>query len=144
MWSETVELPHGYGTVEIAQAPCEREHYVTYEVTGSRVCGSVTFNTQPWSNSDSHIWVTAGKVSAWTLNGPQFTNDLVVDGCAIQFSGELPRGNPFPIRKNIYGQGLEFERTDLIPPTTRDYASAVIDAVVGVWHENDNQTSMAQ
>lgn len=72
--------------------------------------GSVTFNTQPWADSDCEIWVTAGKITGWSFNGPQFCNNLTVDGFCVDFSGELPREDPFPLRDKIYGQGLSSNR----------------------------------
>jgi hypothetical protein len=135
-----VELQNGHELLEVTKVPCTREHYVTYKVASSRASGSVTFNTQPWTDSDCEIWVTAGKVTNWSFNGPQFSNDLTVDGFQVDFSGELPRGNPFPLRDKLYGQGLEFEWSGLLPEASRGYASAVVDAVVDVWHKSDSQT----
>jgi hypothetical protein len=135
-----IGLGGGNAPLEVAEVPCAREHYMTYRVGSSRAAGSITFNTHPWTDSDDEIWVTAGKVTGWSFNGPEFSNDLTVDGFQVDFSGELPRENPLPLRDKLSGQGLEFERSGLLPETSRDYASALVDAVVSVWHNSDSRT----
>lgn len=136
MWSGSVELPSGYSAIEVVERACPRPQYVTYEIDGPRASGSITLNLKPWSEANDEMWITAGRISQWTFNGPRFHNDLTVDGLLVDFSGTLPREDPFPLKDKILGQGLEFEWSGAMPQASCDYASTVIDAVVGIWHES--------
>jgi hypothetical protein len=60
-------------------------------------------------------------------------------------SGTYTRGNPFPLRTKLFGEGLTFEESGVMPPASRAYAAAIIDAVIGLWYELDKaSTSLSQ
>jgi hypothetical protein len=140
--SRKVELPGSYPTIEVTERAAPRPCFLIFEVAGPEVSGFVTFNLEPYfSGPEEDVFVTSGRVSRWTFNGPQFDDPLKVDGAQVEFSGLMPRGNPFPLRTKLFGEGLTFEESGVMPPASRAYAAAIIDAVIGLWYELDKAST---